>query len=232
MEIQCPNCASRFKLPESVVQYGVKLRCSVCKNVFPYSAPPSSKMPEQNAKKGVSKAKFDRKIAFFVLLLVLCLAGGFGWYFWLNRLIAATPSLPEEIAQKVARLTMRNVRQYYVDNEKVGSIMVIEGKVVNEFPRAKAMIVVEAAIYDKNKKVLSVKKQLAGTQLSLFQLQVLSEKEMESFLSNKIEILANNNNVPQGGEVLFMTLFYDPPPHVAEFGVCIADVLDAETSKK
>ena len=107
-----------------------------------------------------------------------------------------------------------------------GRVFVIEGRVVNEFPQPKELIAVEAAIYDKDKKALAVKKQLAGTQLSLFQLQVLSEKEMESFLNNKVEILTNNTNVRHGGEVPFMVLFYTPPDGVAEFGVKIVDVKD------
>ncbi len=121
---------------------------------------------------------------------------------------------------------MRNVRQYNLLNEKVGKVFVIEGKVVNEFPEPKELIELEGAIYDKNKKPLAAKRQLAGTQLSLFQLQVLSEKEMESFLNNKMEILANNTNVPPGGEVPFMILFYAPPDDVAEFGVKIVDARD------
>ncbi|MDR2055851.1 MAG: zinc-ribbon domain-containing protein [Desulfovibrio sp.] len=232
MEIQCPNCASRFNLPEDLARDGVKLRCSVCKTVFPYSASAAT-MPEQPpepAKKDAGKTKPGRKAALAVLLLALCLAGGLSGYFWYSRQTPAPP--PEDAAQKVARLTMRNVRQYFVDNEKIGKVMVIEGKVVNEFAQPKSLIAVEAAIYDKDKKTLSVKKQMAGTQLSLFQLQVLSEKEMESFLNNKIEILSNNINVPQGGEVPFMVLFYAPPSGVAEFGVRIVDAQDADTSGK
>ena len=108
----------------------------------------------------------------------------------------------------------------------MGRGFVIEGKVVNEFPEPKELVTVEAAIYDKDKKTLATKKQLGGVQLSLFQLQVLSEKEMESFLNNKVEILTNNTNVPRGGEVPFMVLFYAPPEGVAEFGVRIVDVKD------
>ena len=101
---------------------------------------------------------------------------------------------------------------------------VIEGKVVNEFPDPKELVSVEAAIYDKDKKPLATKKQLGGVQLSLFQLQVLSEKEMESFLNNKVEILTNNTNVPRGGEVPFMVLFYAPPEGIAEFEIGRAHV--------
>ena len=53
---------------------------------------------------------------------------------------------------------------------------------------------------------------------------------MESFLNNKAELLANNTNIPPGGEVPFMILFYDPPENVAEFGVKIVDVKDASNN--
>lgn len=220
MEIKCPNCASRFNLPDQLAKPGVKLRCSVCKTVFAYEpeVPQAEQepLPEMPVKK---KFRFG-KLA-LVLLLVLAGAGG-GWWYYAHR-SAAKPQSEQDIAKQVELLTMRNVRQYYVDNEKVGKVFVIEGKVVNEFPQPKELITVEAAIYDKNKKALAVKRQLGGVQLSLFQLQVLSEKEMESFLNNKVEILTNNTNVPHGGEVPFMVLFYAPPEGVAEFGVRIVD---------
>ena len=123
-------------------------------------------------------------------------------------------------------LTMRNVRQYYVNNEKIGKVCVIVGDVRNEFPQPKALIRVEAAVYDKDKKPLAVKQQLAGSQLSLFQLQVLGEKELESFLQSSTDIYIRNSNVPPGGEVPFMVLFYVPSEKVAEFGVRIAGVED------
>ena len=131
-----------------------------------------------------------------------------------------------ELAQRVSMLTMRNVRQYYVKNEKVGEVCVIVGDVRNEFPQPKALIRVEAAIYDKNKRPLAVKQQLAGPQLSSFQLEVLGEKEMESFLQSSADIYIRNSNVPQGGEVPFMVLFYGPADEVAEFGVRIVGVED------
>lgn len=157
-------------------------------------------------------------------MLVLACAGG-GWYYYSLKSAAMQPN-EQEIANQVKLLTMRNVRQYYVDNEKVGKVFVIEGRVINEFPQPKELITVEGQIYDKDMKTLAVKKQLGGVQLSLFQLQVLSEKEMESFLNNKVEILTNNTNVPRGGEVPFMVLFYAPPKGVAEFGVKIVDARD------
>ena len=214
MEIKCPNCGSRFNLPDQLAKPGVKLRCSVCKTVFTYEPEvplaEQGPLPEMPIKKKLPLLKLA-----LIFVLVLACAGG-GWYYYSLK----------NAAKQVELLTMRNVRQYYVDNEKVGKVFVIEGRVVNEFPQPKELITIEAAIYDKDKKALAVKKQLGGVQLSLFQLQVLSEKEMESFLNNKVEILTNNTNVPRGGEVPFMVLFYAPPDGVAEFGVRIIDARD------
>ena len=240
MEVKCPQCASRFNLPDAAARPGAQLRCAVCKTVFslpgapgaPAAAPASApQAPRKEAAREplpeLARKRGGRRKLWICLLLVLLLAGGGAgaYFFYFHH--KETPPSEADIAKKVELLTMRNVRQYNVLNEKVGKVFVIEGRVVNEFPEPKELISLEGAIYDKDKKPLAVKKQLAGTQLSLFQLQVLSEKEMESFLNNKVEILTNNTNVLPGAEVPFMILFYDPPDDVAEFGVKIVDVKNA-----
>lgn len=231
MEVKCPQCSSRFNLPDSAMKPGMRLRCSVCSSIFTL---PVDAAAQGESGRGRSAAKLPRAAGrsmskiIVSLVLLLALAGGLYWYFVLRDVLPVQEETAVDLAKKVELLTMRNVRQYMVENEKTGKVFVIEGRVVNEFPEPKALIAVQAAIYDKDKKVLSEKKQWAGTQLSLFQLQVLDQKEMESFLGNKVEILTNNTNVKQGGEVPFMVLFYDPPADVAEFGVKIVDVQDAE----
>lgn len=230
MEVRCPNCSSRFNLPDGVAKPGSRLRCSVCKEVFRLE-PDGPSYNLDIAEPGAARAPRRGGKVFLWVLLVLLLAGAGagGWYYYAH-VLSAKPAEDSGVAlsKKVALLTMRNVRQYYVNNEKVGQIFVIEGKVVNEFPVPKELMQVEAALYGADKKPLAVKTQLAGTVLSLFQLQVLGEKELEAFLNNKIEILTNNTNVPTGGEVPFMVLFYTPPAGVAEFGVKIVDVKDVE----
>jgi hypothetical protein len=123
----------------------------------------------------------------------------------------------------VSRIVLKNVRQYTIANEKMGQIAVIEGKAVNEFDDARELIKVEAVLYDKDGKELNKKQQLAGTTVSLFQLQILGEKELEQALSNRIEILSNNTNVPPNGEVPFMVVFYAQPDGAAEFGIKVVD---------
>ncbi|MDR1857030.1 MAG: zinc-ribbon domain-containing protein [Desulfovibrio sp.] len=229
MEVRCPSCASRFNLPDEYAKPGRKLRCSQCANVFALEAPKAAPPPPPPPKPERKASPFAKALLLkLAIILILIAAGVGGGYFYFTSTQKPEPPTDLELQRKVERLTMRNVRQYYVDNEKVGKIFVIEGKVVNEFPDPKSLVTVEGAIYGRDKKPVSVKKQLAGTQLSLFQLQVLNEKEMESFLNNKLEILSNNVNVPSGGEVPFMVLFYSPPQGIVEFGVRIVDVQEGD----
>lgn len=244
MEITCPECSSKFNLPDNLAKPGAKLRCAVCKHVFqlpggarPVQAPPPSAPPPPPpppAAPGpyipqpipaMPKRGKGRFLIWLLLGLITAGAVGAGTWFWMQPANEAPQE--ENVAKNVEMLTMRNVRQYNVLNEKSGKVFVIEGRVVNEFDEPKELIELEGALYDKDKKPLAMKRQLAGTQLSLFQLQVLNEKEMDSFLNNKVELLANNTNIPPGGEVPFMILFYDPPENVAEFGVKIVNAKDA-----
>jgi len=184
----------------------------------------------------MAKPVRSKKVLIFCLLALCILGGAAGGGLWWHMKgkagsFPAAPSNAIPLAQKLEKLTMRNVRQYYVTNEKIGAISVIEGKVVNGFPAPKELIEVEAALYGQDKNPMVSKRQFAGASLSLFQLQVLGEKELEAFINNKLEVLANNTNIPPGGEVPFMVLFYNPPPTVAEFGVKIADVRDPEVKK-
>ena len=245
MEIICPSCNSKFNLPETAVRPGAKLRCSVCKTVFPLP----DNVPEDSADSAhephpahpaheplhMPTPVRSKKVLLLGLLALVVLGGVGGGLWWYlkgkTENIPATHSNTIPLAQKVERLTMRNVRQYYVTNEKIGPISVIEGKVINGFPTSKELIEVEAALYGRDKSPLVSKKQFAGTSLSLFQLQVLGEKELEAFVNNKLEVLANNTNIPPGGEVPFMVLFYNPPPTVTEFGIKIVDVRDPEVKK-
>jgi len=240
MEIVCPNCNSKFHLPDSAVRPNAKLRCSVCKTVFSLQdkaavgASGGEKRRSSDEPLRMAKPARSRKIVWFLLtLVILGGAAGGGWWYLKGRAggLHANSAGAVPLAQKVERLSMRNVRQYYVTNEKIGPISVIEGKAVNGFPTPRELIEVEAALYGQDKNPLVSKKQFAGTSLSLFQLQVLGEKELDAFINNKLEVLANNTNIQPGGEVPFMVLFYNPPPTVAEFGVKIVDVREPEVKK-
>lgn len=282
MIVSCPNCHTKYNLSDEQARPGAKLRCTVCKHVFPLRdgvrsvmerpAPSedasaqdlsigqsgtlsseqgifledfeSSPKKKKKAKNGSSK-KGSKKTTLILLLCFLLAGTAYAWLYtpWLDNVKPAVSELvqgtflaewlapveaepvdsPEALANRVKLLEMRNVRQYSIPNEKIGKLTVIEGKVANGFDEPRDLIRLEAALYDKDDKMLVSKSQVAGTSVSLFQLQVLGEKELEQTLNNKLEILSKNVNVAPGAEVPFMVVLFNPPENATDFSVKIVD---------
>lgn len=230
MIVTCPNCLTKFNFPDNQAKPNTKLRCSVCKYVFPLIQ--EEQNLSLNSVKSLDSPKKKKKWSFTKKLLLLLsiltiIAGCYAWFTFpqvkniAQRFLSSEKK--EEPTDLISLIALRDVVQYNINNEKLGNVSVIEGKVVNGFSEPRELIRLEASLYDKNGKLLISKEQLAGTTVSLFQLQVLGEQELERALTNKIDILANNTNIPPKGEVPFMIVFYNPPDNAAEFGVKIID---------
>jgi predicted Zn finger-like uncharacterized protein len=127
---------------------------------------------------------------------------------------------------QIKDFALKDVTQYYVDNEKVGKLFVVQGKVVNNFKTPKDLIKIEATLFDKNNAAVVAKKLLIGNTVSLYQLQMLSEQELEAQIENKVGVLTVNTGVPPGGEVPFVVIFYRPSDAVQEFGVKVIEAKD------
>ncbi len=129
-------------------------------------------------------------------------------------------------AEKVKDIALRNVRQYYIPNEKAGQIFVVEGKAVNNFATPKERIKIEVSLFDEKGHVLVSKQLLCGNTLSQFQLQVQGEEEINSSLTSEVGILTSNTYLKTGMDTPFMAVFFKPPDQVKEFGVKVIDALD------
>ncbi len=134
----------------------------------------------------------------------------------------------EELTQKVKLLQINGLRQYTMPNDKIGTLTVIEGKVVNGFDEPRGFIQVECSLYSESGELLIDKKQIAGTSLSLFQLQVLNEDELERTLNNNLDIMQRNTNIAPGASTPFMCIFYNPPQNAANFNIKIVSAENPE----
>ncbi|EGB15714.1 MJ0042 family finger-like protein [Pseudodesulfovibrio mercurii] len=132
----------------------------------------------------------------------------------------------ESPAERVRKIELKNVKQYYVANEKVGNLFVVEGKAVNKFSQPKERIKVEVILYDAANNVLTSQSFLCGNVLSQFQLQVQTEKEITDGLASDVGILSNNTFIRPGASTPFMAVFFAPPEGVKEFMVKVVDVGD------
>ncbi len=173
------------------------------------------------------------------LLLCLAILGG-AWWMWENTPYldgikqlffqsVGKEKLNTEAASPTAELELRDVHEYSVMNEKIGKILVIEGKVHNGASTARSFIRLEGKLSDDKGNELSSQKQLAGTSMNRFQLQVLNKEELENALKNRLDIVSENMNVQPGSEVPFIIVFTDVPENASDYKV---SVVEAEITDK
>lgn len=113
---------------------------------------------------------------------------------------------------------LEKVRQYFVDNEKVGRILVIEGQVVGQKPFLPSTVHVEAVLIGEDKKPLEKKEQKVGGKLSFLQLQKMDKEELEATQLSELDIENMQQDFP------FIIIFYNPVKTVREFSVKIIKI--------
>ncbi|WFS62793.1 DUF3426 domain-containing protein [Pseudodesulfovibrio thermohalotolerans] len=196
-----------------------------------------------------SKPGSSKSLGCLIVLLILAVAIGAAIYFrvwtfagvnlgamlkdvpFVGQLFAEdnggeAPAPGESPAERVRKIELKNVKQYYVANEKVGNLFVVEGKAVNKFSKPKERVEVEVVLYDAGNNVLTSQSLLCGNVLSQFQLQVQSENEIKEGLASDVGILSNNTFIRPGASTPFMAVFFEPPAGVKEFLVKVVDVSD------
>ncbi|MGL4722435.1 MAG: DUF3426 domain-containing protein [Desulfovibrionaceae bacterium] len=259
MLIKCTSCDAKFNLSDSQIRPQIKLRCSVCQHRFPVEdgllSAEGELLSSREAKKYIDtlmekeedtlkkrselrkvKQKEQKRLNTIISVVILFIIASLGGvYFYTMQNTSGTALIVEQVpnAEQIKELAIKDVRQYYVsNNKKAGPIFVIEGKVQNNFTVPKSLITMSAALLSKEGAIVTNVEQAAGATLSLFQLQMLSKQDIIDSLTDPLEIMTTNANVKPGEEVPFMLLFFDPPKDVSEFSVRIISAQDVDGSAK
>lgn len=187
-----------------------------------------------------SAPRKKKHLVFKLFLGVLFLLGvGFAAYYFAPALLEKNHSSSvgeKQVGEQkndgekvVPEISLENVRQYFVKNEKIGQVFVVEGKAVNGFKVPKELIQLRIKLFDKDGKTIKTKEFYCGNVISYFQLQVLGQEQLASALTAKVGILTNNTNLKPGAEVPFMVVFSNPPETLQEFGL---DAIEAKDPPK
>jgi predicted Zn finger-like uncharacterized protein len=187
----------------------------------------------------------SRRLAILVLgfLVLLAAAGGAAYYlgFWpfadktpaKSAMEAPLPSSANEAqapaqpkVDRTANLVFDKYMHYFVDNEKLGKLLVIEGKVVNNTGVDVGRIKIEANLLDASDNVVANKSFLAGPKASNFELRTLGQNDLESRMNSVQEVLLNNGDVKPGEDVPFMVVFTNPPDTIKNFSLRVIEAQD------
>lgn len=171
---------------------------------------------EPEPKKGLSPAIL---IALIVMLIALLSYGG---YLVLNAMGIPIPFIGKPAA-KVVDPGNFNIKAFevsgrFADNDKLGKLFIITGKVNNGYPTARSFIQVVGKIYTKgNKTPAKTETTYCGNVISDADLSGIDAATLKQRLQNR----AGDNNVNQkiqpGNAIPFMIVFSNLPQNLEEF---------------
>ena len=108
-----------------------------------------------------------------------------------------------------------------VESTAAGRLVVIRGKVRNDYPEPRNFIMVKGTVYSKDGKPLQRKTVYCGNTLSDTELQTLDKAAMDTRLRNKFGDKRCNFNVVPGKAIPFVVVFFDLPEDLGEFSVSV-----------
>lgn len=181
-----------------------------------------STVPRRNSK--------GKKYSLFLLLAAIVVLIAAGYYFypsWSSFLpfykVNNSQSVLNQKEVKPSRflknIDFKNVQQYLVQNKKLGQLLVIEGKVVNNADVSRERIKLKATLYDRNGTVVNSKEFFCGKQIPSQKLQEINQQELKAILNSGVKESNTSKRIQPGEEVPFMCIFANPSAELSEFSL-------------
>ncbi|MBU2521998.1 MAG: DUF3426 domain-containing protein, partial [Proteobacteria bacterium] len=192
---------------------------------------------EQEAKKGALTEEGDQprvaaktRISMPVLLLLLAallISGAYGTYVLLDSVginIPVVSDLLKPEVQDVGKLKIyaSDINNKFVENLKIGKLLVITGKAKNGYSDARSYISITCKLHIKGKILSKTKTVYCGTVLSEVDLINMDLDAINTRLSNRFGDNKSNVKVKEGSIVPFMIVFADLPENLDEFTIEVA----------
>ncbi len=157
-----------------------------------------------------------------LLLLVLGVAAG---YFYLQdgglniqrivqRFTGETqPEVPEQ------NIGINITSSSYVNNPKVGQLLVIQGKAVNNFPTARSAITVKGILLNAEGQALYQQTVFCGNFLDNQTISEMAFEKIEEAMNNQFGDSLSNMNVATRASIPFTIVFRNLPENIASINV-------------
>ena len=182
------------------------------------------KKTEQEAKEAAEapseeKPARSKALPIFLLILVL-LAGGFVAVTkyapnllpgFLSFLKPAAEQEVVDIGVRGLSIMERSLSGQFIESTEAGSLFVIKGSVVNEYPKSRSFILIKGSILDNKGKPVNTKRAYAGNTFVEDQIKNMSIEEIDKELKNKFGNGRSNFDIKPGEAVPFMIIFENLP---------------------
>ncbi len=193
--------------------------------------------PIDKAKKGALTEKSEppkvvanKRISMPVLLLLLAallISGAYGTYKLLDSVGINIPFVSDLLKPEVQdagnlKIYTSDIKNKFIENSKVGKLLVITGKAKNGYSDARSYISITGKLYTKGKILSKTKTVYCGTILSELELQNMDLDAINNRLLNRFGDNKSNIKVKAGAIIPFMVVFADLPENPDEFTIEVA----------
>ncbi len=176
------------------------------------------------------KVVANKRISMPVLLLLLAallIGGAYGTYVLLDSVGINIPFVSDFLKPEVQdagnlKIYTSDINNKFVENSKIGKLLVITGKVKNGYSDARSYISITGKLYTKGKILLKTKTVYCGTILSELELQNMDLDAINNRLSNRFGDNKSNIKVKADAIIPFMVVFADLPENLDEFTIEVA----------
>lgn len=188
---------------------------------------PVDTAPEARATKSKKKGS---KLLLALLLILLIGAGVFAYYF-VTYGVTSAPQLISKVEQQVNQwlnpqpkpagpsISIQSGDNFYINNDHLGSLFVVTGKVTNISAQPQGEIAVIATLHASDGTVLRSIKVFCGNPISRDELRSATLEQLQGSMSNKLGAGLSNVSVQPGESIPFYAVFSDLPENFAEFGI-------------
>ena len=187
---------------------------------------------ESKSQKTAAKKRISNKKPILLLLVATLLIGGaYGTYVLLESIGIKIPFVvsnllkPEVQDAGNLKIYISDINNKFVENSKIGKLLVITGKAKNEYSDARSYISIISKLYTKGKILSKTKTVYCGTVLAELDLINMELDSINNRLSNRFGDNKSNVRVKAGATIPFMVVFDDLPENLDEFTIEVAKSL-------
>lgn len=177
---------------------------------------------EEMADMGPAPKKGVNPVILIALVLTVIAALVYGGYMLLNSMGISIPFISNTAPSKLSdpgnlRIKSFDINSKFVDNNKIGKIFVITGKIKNEYPMARASVQITGKLYTKDKALAKTETVFCGNVLSDFDLVHADAAIFRQRLQNRPGDNRINEKILPGDAIPFMVVFFNLPENLEEF---------------
>jgi predicted Zn finger-like uncharacterized protein len=151
------------------------------------------------------------------VLLVTCIVAGIYLFLAKNLVPSFQPSpigsgktLPREKEKRVITI-LDSMQAYFLENENIGQIFVVEGEIRNDSPKPVSFVLLEGKLYTIDNKVYQNQKAYCANVMSRNELAKQTVAEIQNRMMNREGKDLLNVHVSPQGKVFFQVVFHNLP---------------------